>query len=80
VCLLSLKIILRDFKTSASSRAEGEGAFSNFTTNVSTKNLTCYFIRISILLLDFVYSKSLNHIVSLFQKLTCKIKMKFTGA
>jgi hypothetical protein len=45
------------------------------------KNLTCYFIRILILLLGFVYSKSLNYIVSLFQKFMRKIKtVKFTGA
>jgi len=69
VCLLGLKIIMWDFKTSASSRAEGECAFSNFTISVGTKNLTCYFIRILILLLGFVYSESLNYIASLFQKL-----------
>lgn len=37
-------------------------------------------MRISVLLLDFVYSKSLNYIVSLFQKFTCKIETKFAGA
>lgn len=41
----------------------------------------CYFIRIVILLLGFVYSKSLNYIVTLLQKFTRKIKtLKFTGA
>jgi hypothetical protein len=59
VCLLGLKIIMWDFKASASSRAEGKCAFSNFTTNVSTKNLTCYLIKIVILLLGFVYSSVL---------------------
>jgi len=66
VCLLGLKIIMWDFKASASSRAEGKCGFWNFTTNVSTKNFTCYLIKIVILLLGFVYSKSLNYIVSLF--------------
>jgi hypothetical protein len=81
VCLLGLKIIMRDIKTSASSRAEGECALSYFTTNVSMKILTCYFVRIVILLLGFVYSKSLNYTITLFQKFTCKIKtVKFTGA
>jgi len=45
------------------------------------KNLICYFIRIVILLLGFVYSKSLNYIVTLFQKFARNIKtVKFTSA